>query len=168
MGLPLGFWATLARAVTRRIEKSALYDLLVKLADSFDRLTGGLLGQYAVGTGQGSGGTGFELWGPAPGTLLPDSDTTVNVSTGSIFVQKGPTTGNRQTTIGTSGSPVNLEIVQFVRTDTSAHTWAILNGGTGGGTLFTAGSGEKWAVWVQWLTSGTHWVLLGAQRWDNS
>jgi hypothetical protein len=86
---------------------------------------------------------------PAPGTdvaseyVLPD----------------GTLSQNRAATVGTGGAPATGLVSRFTLLDTSAFTYAVINGGVGGGTLFTKPAAVAMAVDIQF--NGVDWILAG-------
>jgi hypothetical protein len=84
--------------------------------------------------------TSSGLSGMAFGSNLTDASTTINPGTdkaSGYLLPAATLSVNRTTTLGTSGSPPTGLTVTIFRYDLTAHTEAIVNGGSGGGTLCT-------------------------------
>ncbi len=92
----------------------------------------------------------------AAGTTLTDTASqTMLVSAG--YWRKLPTLGQGGSlTVSTTGA-VAGDQVTITRTDTSAFTYAIINGGAGAGTLFTMPASK--IAWVKVQFDGTNWAL---------
>lgn len=89
--------------------------------------------------------------------VLTDASTTKNISDGAQQVLPAATlTTNRTLTLGTSGSPITDDTIVVVRLDATANTYAIANGGAGGGTLFTFPASVKGMMAFKY--DGTNWV----------
>jgi hypothetical protein len=72
-------------------------------------------------------------------------------------------TANRSVTLGTGGAPATGTLVNIVRRDSSVRTYAVINGGVGGGTLFTFAGSPATAQAASFYFDGTNWVLVGFQ-----
>lgn len=105
---------------------------------------------------------GVTIAAPVEGTALTDADQTLNVSGGNNYVQSTALTASRTKTLGTSGSPETGEIVTITRTTTAAFTMPVVNGGAGGGTLYTFPSAGKRVADFRY--DGTNWSLAGVKR----
>ncbi len=92
----------------------------------------------------------------AAGTNLTDTSTqTIQVSGGGW--RKLPTLGQGGTlTLATTGAVAGDQI-EITRTDTSAFTYAIVNGGGGAGTLYTMAASKIGCAKFQY--DGTNWAL---------
>jgi hypothetical protein len=89
---------------------------------------------------------------------LTDADSTISVSDGNQFVLPPATLStNRTKTLGTSGSPATTEAITIVRRDVTANTLAVVNGGGGGGTLYTFPVSVKRQA--TFAFDGTNWYL---------
>jgi hypothetical protein len=100
------------------------------------------------------------------GSALTDASTTVNPGSDAVsqYVLPAATlTTNRTLTIGTSGSPVTGSLVRIVRQDLTGNTYAIANGGGGGGTIFTFGATPTKVTALTVFFNGSDWVLVGFQ-----
>lgn len=137
-----------------------------------------------VGTG-GTGGTGEGYAGQFMGlendptwcrvfigTLADDATIPVNVaatdSASQTINRAGRVTRvnvpavisqNTSITLGTTGAVIG-DIMRVCSPGTSAHTVAVINGGTGAGTLNTVGSGK--VGYVQAYFDGTNWIYDGS------
>lgn len=91
-----------------------------------------------------------------PGTALTDTATqTIQSSEGSW--RQLPTLGQGGTlTLGTTAA-VEGDTIQITRTDTSAFTYAIDNGGVGAGTLITLPASK--VASAKFYFDGTNWAL---------
>jgi hypothetical protein len=69
-------------------------------------------------------------------------------------------TANRNVTLQTS-SAVTGQLVRIVRKDLTANTYAVINGGTNGGTLFTFGASPTGVQAVTAYYNGVDWVFVG-------
>jgi hypothetical protein len=90
------------------------------------------------------------------GALLTDADESVAIASG-VHRTLPTLTGNRTKTLATSGASTG-HIVEIHRVDLpGTNTCAIVNGGLGGGTLFTFQSGELHTASFRF--DGTNWAL---------
>lgn len=111
--------------------------------------------------------TGLRLNGatvaaPVEGTDLTDANATINVGQGNDRVLRAALTANRTITLGTTGSPETGEVITIKRFSTTAHTVAIVNGGAGGGTLYTFPVSAKRVADFRY--NGTNWEYVGVKR----
>jgi hypothetical protein len=94
------------------------------------------------------------------GTNIPNAASTTVQRVGRVSRYLVPTIGQATTvTIGTTGA-VKGDLFRLVRTDTSAFTLALVNGGAGAGTLATliaskVGFIEAWFDGTNWLYDGS-------------
>jgi hypothetical protein len=88
------------------------------------------------------------------GSDLSDGDETINVAGGSWRLLP-LLTGNRTKTVGTTGAQKGDQIT-ITRTSTAANTVAVVNGGAGGGTIWTMPASK--AAWVRLQFDGTNWA----------
>lgn len=94
------------------------------------------------------------------GTALADSATDNAAALGRVTRYNCPTLSqNNVTTLVTTGAVVG-DVIRITRTDTSAHTLAVANGGAGVGTIATIASAK--AGFVQAYFDGTNWIYDGA------
>lgn len=97
---------------------------------------------------------------PTVGTNVPDSDTTLAVNGGHLYVLQAATlTANRSDTLGTTGGSAGA-VLEILRLDVTNKTLAIVNGGPGAGTLYTFPASTK--VRASFRFDGTDWAL---DRW---
>ena len=123
--------------------------------------------QYAVGATDadddwstivpqgGTAGAWKKLAFPVRGADLPNSDTTIQPADKDWAVLPAATlTGNHSVTLGTENARADYEHT-ITRRDSSAYTYAVVNGGEDGGTIFTFTSvgGATFAF------DGTNWGL---------
>jgi len=98
---------------------------------------------------------------PTVGTDLPDSDTTINVSGGHLYIsQAGSMSANRSTTLGTTGATA-AAVLSIERYDVTNKTRAIINGGTSGGTLFTFPASTRMRADFVYDAGAGDWTLSG-------
>lgn len=91
----------------------------------------------------------------ASGGNIADADGNVNVAGG--YWQKLPTlTGNRSLTIQTAGAVAGDQLT-ITRTSSAANTAAIINGGSGAGTIYTFPASKVGFVQLQF--DGTDWAV---------
>jgi hypothetical protein len=93
---------------------------------------------------------------------LINADFTISPGTakaGEYTLPAATLTGAHTCTIATTGSPLTSLTVWIIRRDLTANTYAIINGGTGGGTLFTfpASPGKPMGACVYF--NGINWSL---------
>lgn len=71
-------------------------------------------------------------------------------------------------TLGTTGSPLDGEIISFRTTNALANAITVTNGGTGGGNIGpssgTMPAGVKGVYDFRWNASGTKWEYAGCKR----
>lgn len=96
---------------------------------------------------------------PVNGTALTDANQTVNVVGRQSRFLMATMTAGRSVTLGTTGAKVG-DIIRIVRTDTSANTLAVVNGGAGAGTLATLVVSK--IGFVQAYFDGTNWKYDGS------
>lgn len=113
------------------------------------------LGQAPVWNGSGFSLIGIESY------ELSDADETVDSSQGSRFVLAVALTGNIEITLDPS-SYEEGEIVYIERQSADAFTVAIVNGGPGGGTLYTMPASKRRSVAVRF--DGTNFAELTITR----
>ena len=100
---------------------------------------------------------------PKQAANLTDASPTVNPGTDAASQYTLPAATlsvNRTLTLGTTGSPPTNLVVQVIRRDLTAHTFAIVNGGTGAGTMLTFASAPASAQGASFYFDGTNWNLL--------
>jgi hypothetical protein len=68
---------------------------------------------------------------------------------------------NRTTTIGVSGTPPYGFRVVLERQDATAYTWAIVNGGTNGGTIYTFPASPTSPSAIVLFYTGADWISDG-------
>lgn len=109
----------------------------------------GLIGASGIGTQTSQ----------VSGTNVPNAAATTVQRVGRVSRYLVPTIGQATTvTLGTTGAVVG-DLMRIVRTDTSAFTLAVVNGGAGAGTLATliaskVGFVEAWFDGTNWLFDG--------------
>lgn len=99
--------------------------------------------------------------GPVP-VSIGDADATLACAAASsgtykaarFLVSPGTLTANRTMTLGTSGARTG-EVLEIERRDSSANTIAVVNGGAGGGTVFTFAASLKGRLKIRY--NGTDW-----------
>lgn len=93
----------------------------------------------------------------AKGTDLTNADATIQISAGRWRVLPAATlSANRVLTLGTTGA-VAGDTFEITRLDTTAFTYAIANGGGGGGTLITFPVSKTACARCRY--DGTNWAL---------
>lgn len=152
---------------TSYMRASSLAALAADLASTAAALGAALIGiQDAAGliTATNVEGALAELAG-APRLLpatLTDASVSVTTSTGSELTLPAATlTANRTITIN-AGSAAAGEVLRIIRRDATAFTLAIVNGGVGGGTMYTFPVSVARVADFQW--DGTNWALAGHSR----
>jgi hypothetical protein len=105
---------------------------------------------------------GTTVAAPTEGTALTNADQTLTVAGGNNYVQSTALTVSRTKTLGTTGSPETGEVITIYRSDAAAFTMPIVNGGGGGGTMYTFPVSVKRVVDFRY--DGTNWVLAGVKR----
>jgi hypothetical protein len=106
---------------------------------------------------------GATVAAPVEGTALTDADQTLTIGGGSDYTQSTALTASRTKTLSVSGTPPTTgEVITIKRLTTAAFTMPIVNGGGGGGTLYTFPSGEKRVADFRY--DGTNWVLAGHKK----
>lgn len=95
------------------------------------------------------------------GTPLTDTATTTVQRVGRVsrYSLSGTMSQDETVTFGTTGAVLG-DIMRIVRTSTSAHTLAVVNGGAGAGTLCTIVASK--IGWVQAWFNGTDWLYDGS------
>lgn len=100
---------------------------------------------------------GRGVWGL---DLAPDSDATIAVADGNMRCHDGDhgtaQAANRALTLSATGA-VEGKLFRVLRKNAAAFTLAVINGGTGAGTLYTFASETDGDVWFRF--DGTDWVL---------
>lgn len=152
---------------TSYLRASSLPALAAELASTAAALGAALIGiQDAAGliTATTVEGALAELAG-APRLLpatLTDASVSVTTSTGSELTLPAATlTANRTITIN-AGTAAAGEVLRIIRRDATAFTLAIVNGGVGGGTMYTFPVSVARVADFQW--DGTNWALAGHSR----
>lgn len=98
-------------------------------------------------------------WIAVNGTNVPNQANTTVTSLSRITRYLVAALGQNSTvTLGTAGAKVG-DVIRVVRTDTSAFTLAIVNGGGGGGTLITLPVSKT--GYAQAYYNGTNWLFDG-------
>jgi hypothetical protein len=88
-------------------------------------------------------------------STLGDASVHVNVGVANQFnMPAGTMTASRTITLDTTGAVAN-ESLTIARLDTTANTLTIVNGGTGGGTLYTFPASKARAS--TFIFDGTNW-----------
>jgi hypothetical protein len=103
---------------------------------------------------------------PTEGAALTNADVTVNPATDGASEYTLPAatlTGNHTVTLGVTGSPITGTTVNIVRKDLTANTYAVINGGTNGGTAFTFASAPAGAQVASFFYNSVDWVFAGFQ-----
>ena len=103
---------------------------------------------------------------PAKGANLADATATVNPGrlVSEYWLPAATLSANRTLTLGTAsngGGPQTSQLVQVVRFDIGAFTFAIANGGGGGGTLYTFPADMTVPVCARFFFDSTNWILVG-------
>jgi hypothetical protein len=104
------------------------------------------------------------LFKPIQGANLTNADVTKNPASDAASQYTLPVatlTADHTITLGTTGSPVTGTLVNIIRKDLTAHTYAVINGGVGGGTLLTFASAPATAQAASFYFDGTNWTLIG-------
>jgi hypothetical protein len=130
---------------------------LLPVLDSDGSTISGYAPVYPLG---GPRTTAAQTSGMAFGSNITDASATINPGSAaaSAYLAAAATfTANRSTTVGTTGAFAGLTVT-FFRYDLTAHTWALINGGPGAGTLFTFASGPVAPQAVTVTFDGTDWV----------
>lgn len=109
-------------------------------------------------------GASINIFKPQAGSNLTDANTSIspgNDQCSEYVLPPATLTTNRTLTIATTGTPKTGLLVRIVRRDFTSNTYALVNGGTNGGTIFTfaASGGNIEAVTVQY--NGVDWVYVG-------
>ena len=91
------------------------------------------------------------------------TDAAENIGVGGKFkrVQSATLTASRIKTLVTTNAEAG-DIIRILRLDSGAFTMVIVNGGSGGGTLFTLPAGEQW--FADSYFNGTDWEVHGAGK----
>jgi hypothetical protein len=93
---------------------------------------------------------------------LGDASVSIAVGTASKFtIAAALLTANRTLTLSTTGAAIG-DTIWIVRHDTTAHTIAVVNGGSGAGTLYTFPVSV--ARIADFVFDGTDWLLGGSHR----
>ncbi len=93
---------------------------------------------------------------------LTDAAATIAVGTASEFTLPAATlTANRILTLSTTGA-VAGEVLRVIRRDATAFTYAVVNGGAGGGTMYTFVVSVARVADFQY--DGTNWAMAGHSR----
>lgn len=118
-------------------------------------------GRVRVFVGKRSAVAGNSESSRAIGTPLTDTATTTIQRGGryTAFLLAGTMSQDETVTLGTTGA-VKGDIVRILRTSTSAHTLAVVNGGAGAGTLCTLINSK--IGWAQAWFDGTNWLYDGS------
>jgi hypothetical protein len=97
------------------------------------------------------------------GTALTNADVSHAPASDAASLYVLPTTtltGNHTLTLATTGSPATGLVVTVIRRDLTAHTYAVINGGVGAGTLLTFASAPATAQGARFIFGGTNWTLV--------
>jgi hypothetical protein len=100
---------------------------------------------------------------PKAGTDLTNADLSKAPATDAASVYTLPAatlSANHTLTLATTGSPATGLVVTVVRRDLTAHTYAVINGGVGAGTLLTFASAPATAQGAKFKFDGTDWSLV--------
>lgn len=88
---------------------------------------------------------------------LANSDATIAVGDGHLrIIQPSTATANRTTTLGTTGASKG-HVLGVKRLDATAYTWAFVNGGAAGETIYTMAVSLRQEAWF-WF-DGVNWQL---------
>lgn len=103
---------------------------------------------------------------PVKGALLTDANATVNPGrlVAQYWLPAGTLSTNRTLTLGTAsngGGPQTAQLVEVVRFDVTANTYAVANGGGGGGTLYTFPNNMTIPVLARFFFDSTNYLLVG-------
>lgn len=103
---------------------------------------------------------------PAKGANLADANATVNPGrlVSEYWLPAATLTTGRTLTLGTAtngGGPQTTQLVQVIRFDITANTFAVANGGAGGGTLYTFPNDMTIPVCARFFFDSTNWILVG-------
>jgi hypothetical protein len=94
---------------------------------------------------------------PAP-VALTNANVTHTYADGSVFsLASGTLTGNHTCTVNAGGGAIAGSTMTFLLEDGGAFTYAIINGGIGGGTLFTKPANFSGRLTIRF--DGTNWAL---------
>jgi hypothetical protein len=114
---------------------------------------------------QGStGSNGATGYFPAQGSNLTDTNATINPGSdldSQYTLPAATLSTNRTLTIGTTGTPVTGLLVRIVRVDATGNTYAVINGGTNGGTVFTFAASPTKIQAITVYYNGVDYVLVG-------
>lgn len=113
----------------------------------------------------GSGSPQFDLpLESTDGPDLVDTSPTLQIGNGARYRRKaGVQTANRTVTLGVTG----VEDGDLITIECGAHatyTLAIVNGGTGGGTMYTVPAARGEVVTFKYTSAGTTWSFAGKVR----
>lgn len=102
-------------------------------------------------------------YGRVRGTDLTDANITRNPGqiVGEYVLPAATLSTNRVLTLGTTGSPKTSQKVWIIRKDRTANTYAVANGGGGGGTLFTFDANPTTDQVAEFFWDSTNWLLVG-------
>ncbi len=100
-------------------------------------------GLTVIGHTGGDAGRWHAIFGDtAASAALGNADATLSIGSGTIFTMPASTLSDDRTlTLSPTGVPVGA-VVTIVRNDLSIYTIAVVNGGAGGGTIFTFPAGN--------------------------
>jgi len=105
----------------------------------------------------GTDGAWLRIESKDRGSNLTDASATIHPTGGGWRVLPAATlTANRTLTLGTTNAREGCRIT-VTRLDATAYTFAIVNGGSGAGTLVTMPVSSKY--WAEFYFDGTDWVL---------
>jgi hypothetical protein len=96
------------------------------------------------------------------GADIADASPTITVGQGAWRRVVGPLSVNRTITLSTTNAAAG-DVLELTRTDTNAYTVAVVNGGIGGGTLYTMPVSS--AANVRACFDGTNWLLRSVSTW---
>lgn len=110
----------------------------------------------ALEPAQGTAGRYLDMPEADKGDDLADGNATIYVGGKRWRVLPAATlTGNSTLTLGTTGARRG-HVIEITRLDSEAYTYAIVNGGTGAGTLCTFPSGST--AYGKFYFDGTDWI----------
>lgn len=113
-----------------------------------------------VGSTGGTVGNWVEVRRPEKGADLTDAAATIYVGGNALRVLPAATlSANRVLTLGTTNAAAG-DAITITRLDVGAYTYAIANGGTGGGTLMTMPVSSRYFADVYF--DGTNWLIRRA------
>lgn len=103
---------------------------------------------------------------PIEGAALTNADVTKNPASDGASEYTLPAatlSANHTLTLGVTGSPPTGLIVTIVRRDRTNKTYAVINGGTNGGTMFTFAASPGQDQAISFMYNSVDWVPCGFQ-----